>query len=428
MTRLAFLRSIETQQTRPFLREASTRLIADGVTPILIYTDGDIGSLDFDGESLGVGTSVRAQDLLALIRELRIDSAVSISIPDNSSVRDAAIRELTTADPDLTVVAHSLEIATTFADKQQTKVALSRGGVQTPPAVYVDGDVINGRAPDYHEYAAALENRVSRLGYPVIVKPIWDCLANGMSVLEKPSDLHHLLQSGSVERNVLIEKCVSGRLCSIEVITSGTSAFVQPIVWKGSTGAGPEFAFEQVRVAGVVPPELTSVLADLTERIRAVSLQSGVLGALEFEFIEDRGDFYCIEVNPRVSGSTGMSIAASGVNTYWELARIALDARWRVPAANDSPHVAWQLPLALDDIYPSSIPPWVEVLRDNSFCIDGADYASILLRIGKHRSDEFTQWCRDGGGAATARAERVFGQVGQVWSEMSPHSLLAAAH
>lgn len=424
MTRLAFLRSIETQQTRPFLKEASERLLAEGITPVLIYTEGDVDDLDFTGDAIPVDPDIRSDELVSVLRSSNIDVAVSVSIPDNSSLRDAAVRTIVEPDPSPRVVAHPIALAATFADKHQTKQLLAGYGLSTPPGVYVDGDLLNGRAPRYHDYGRVLAHHVERVGFPVIVKPIWDCLANGMSLLRSQFDLESLLDTAQIPGNVLIEKCLDGRLCSVEVIASGNAIFFQPIVWKGSTTGGPEFAFEQVRVAGIVPAELADTVDDLTGRIRALCAENGVHGALEFEFIEVDGEFHCIEVNPRVSGSTGMSIAASGVNTYLELARMGLDRPWVAPEDIDGDHVAWQIPVSMRQTWPLELPAFVEVVRDNTFTVDGREYATTLLRSERNRTDEFARWCRGEGRPSVPGLDPTLAGLAVLWESMAAGALV----
>ncbi|MGU3291739.1 ATP-grasp domain-containing protein [Williamsia sp. M5A3_1d] len=420
MTRLAYIRSIETQQARPFLRLASERLARTGVTPTLLYTDGDVEPEDFAGEALRLDPDIRSGRLADSLADLGVDVAVSISIPDNSSLRDAAVREISTARGTIDVVAHPVDLAATFANKHETKALLAGYGIATPASVYVDGDLLNGRSPAYDDYATAIARRVAESGYPVIVKPIWDCLANGMSVLSDPAQLAEALSSTSIPGNVLLEQCLDGRLCSMEVIAAHGSVYCQPLVWKGSTTAGPEFAFEQLRIAGVVPSGLESQIAELESRIAALCLAEFVHGVLEFEFIEVDGVFFCIEVNPRVSGSTGMSIAASGVNTYWELARIGLDGRWDAPEARPDTHVAWQIPLAPAEMHPLALPGYVEVLRDNAFSVDGLEYANTLLRVDHERVEDFARWCRGATRPHSRSADDVLEKIAALWDSMAP--------
>jgi len=396
MRRVAYIRSIETRQARPFLRDAALALTGEGAEPILVHTDDVVDDDDFAGETVAVAQTVDAAELVTVLRRLRVDLAVSISIPDNSSVRDAVVRQLIQERGDIDVVAHPVELAATFADKHSTKTLLERFSIATPRSVYVDGDLLNGRSPGYPDYVHVLSDRLDAVGYPAIVKPLWDCLANGMVVVRDREAFRRLVADGALTGNALVERCVDGRLCSMEVITDGRTTFCQPMVWKGWSGDGPEFAFDQVRVAGIDPVELHSRIRVLQDSVHELCVATAARGALEFEFILADDTFWCIEVNPRVSGSTGTSIAASGVNTYRELAASARPG-WVAPPPRDAGFVAWQMPIARPDIDLLGLPSGTTMVRDTTFCVDGRTYETVLLRTDRTAVADFLRWCRGDG-------------------------------
>jgi biotin carboxylase len=202
------------------------------------------------------------------------------------------------------------------------------------------------------------------------------------------------LTVGGMNVNCVVEELVDGELCSVEVISDGESVLMQPIVWKGPTISAGTFAFEQVRWSN------SSIDMDTTDpglaiRIRDMCRRDGLRGAYEFEFIATHSGFTCIEVNPRVSGSTAMSICASGVNTYIELCKIALDNWWPSEKLEPGLHTALQFPLSgeVPSVKDFKGSP-AEVLRVSNFTVDGQSYPSALVRVDDDQFAAFLTWCR----------------------------------
>jgi len=175
--------------------------------------------------------------------------------------------------------------------------------------------------------------------------------------------------------------CLTGELCSVEIVGRGGSYVVQPLIWKGPTGGAPSFAFEQLRYSAP-RRDADADFRRVAERLRELCVELDVEGAIEVEMIHGDGQYHIIEINPRVSGSTTMSIAASGLNTYecllqmllgtWPQTHPSLLREWR--------RFALQFPI---------VPPSAELIRDarreldlvraSSFHIDGKVYASMVI-------------------------------------------------
>lgn len=385
MTRaVAFVRSIEVAQAAPFLAQSVERLRSESVEPLLYYTDGVCTPADFPGRSRKLDPDVNAAGIWAALAEDGATLGASLSIPDENAVRDGFVKARVEAEGGR-LVACDAEVAQTFANKWETKPLLGKHGFTVPPAVFVDGDLLNGRGPHYVEYHSVVREQVRRIGYPVLVKPLWDCLGNGVAFLADDGALQAFL-AAPAPGNVLVEQCVTGTLCSVEVLAEGGRAFMQPIVWKGPAGGPPSFAFTQVRHTSTAP-DLPG-LDELRAAVDSLCAEPGVEGAIEFEFVYD-GAFHCIEVNPRVSGSTGISIAASGVNTYYELARMAL-GDWAPPAAGlVEPHVALQFPVLTPEA-PAGLP--ASVHRWNTFTVEGERYRNALVSVPRSAWREFERW------------------------------------
>jgi len=285
MVGLAFLRSIEVEQAHPHLAECHSWLNEQGVTSHLIYSDGDVSPRLFGGETTRLPEAGALVDFASAFEHTVPPGGVgvSISIPDENVVRDAVLGSSQTTGG-RTVLAPSVSVALTLSSKWETKHALRQHGIPTPRGFYIDGDLLAGRASVQMEYAPALNALARNLTFPVLVKPVWDCLGNGMVQFDERESFSEWLTVGGMNVNCVVEELVDGELCSVEVISDGESVLMQPIVWKGPTISAGTFAFEQVRWSN------SSIDMDTTDpglaiRIRDMCRRDGLRGAYEFEFI-----------------------------------------------------------------------------------------------------------------------------------------------
>ncbi|MFJ4967752.1 acetyl-CoA carboxylase biotin carboxylase subunit family protein [Streptomyces sp. NPDC088755] len=313
MSRIALLRSIEVQQADPYLNELRDRLARDAIHVKIYYTDGHCGPGDFPGESEKVDPAISPGALVDTLLKWRPDAVISLSIPDENALRDAVVkREL--ARHDIPMIMHDLETVNLLSNKWETKQLVAAHGLTTPPAILTDGDLLNDRNLVVPAYRDVVLHRARALGFPLITKPLWDCLGNGMQVLRDAADLRAYLDR-PYDGNLMLERFVTGELCSVEIVGAPGRYVVQPMLWMGPAGDGPAATFGRLRY--VAPREE----ADQAFRPVAASLVRlcetlGITGAIDLDMIYVDGEYHVLEINPRVSGATTLSIAGSGLNTY----------------------------------------------------------------------------------------------------------------
>ncbi len=109
-------------------------------------------------------------------------------------------------------------------------------------------------------------------------------------------------------------------------------------------------------------------------------------GALEVEMIYADRTYRVIEINPRTSGTTVISTAASGCNTIQCLLDI-LRGQWsasRARALRRRSHCALQIPVVppFDGarLRAGGAPAALEVVRTRNFAYHGRDFGEVLLR------------------------------------------------
>ncbi|MBT2506910.1 ATP-grasp domain-containing protein [Streptomyces sp. ISL-98] len=378
--RIAFLRSIEIQQTAPYLSRLHDTFVHDGVQAKLFYTDGDCTAEDFPGESAKISTDTTADQLVAHLLQWRPDAVISLSIADENALRDALVKE-ELARHGIPMVMHGVDATRILANKWDTKELVRSFGLDTPEGMLLDGDLLNGRSLAVPAYGELVERSALRFGFPLLTKPLWDCLANGISFLDGKADLHDFLGS-PFNGNVVLEKCVQGELCSVEIVGHEGAYVIQPLIWKGATGGKPEFTFGSLRYAAP-RPAAEADFVPVAEAIRGMCARIGIEGAAEIEMIYTDGTYQIIEINPRVSGSTTLSIAASGCNTYACLVDLA-HGRWTPEKARQleqaERRLAFQFPAtALTPQAIAALESELDLVRATRLNIDGVTHGNVIL-------------------------------------------------
>jgi len=375
--RVAFLRSIEIGQAAPYLEPLRGAFAERGIDAQLFFTDGEVADEYWPAPAERISPDTEPAELTRRLLDWGVDGVVSLSIPDVNAIRDAIVAEQLAAHGVASVM-HSVETTECLSNKWQTKLALREHGLLTPEGVLVDGDLLNGRCLPVPAYTAAITRHARRIGFPLLSKPLWDCLANGIRFIADEADWQAYLAC-PYEGNTVLERCVEGELCSVEVIGADGHYVLQPLIWKGRTGGAPTFVFSQLRYAAP-RPSADRAFEEVSRRLVQLCRRLDIRGAVEVEMIYSGGKYWIIEINPRVSGSTGLSIAASGRNTYLCLLDLLIGDWPHSPASPHAPRLACQLPLAtMRERALEAARGEVDVVRANDFTIDGVRYTNMVI-------------------------------------------------
>jgi len=319
--RIAFTRTTEIKNTRPYL-QTLWRLFEDyNIQAKLFYTSGECSLQDFPGESEKIHVETSATELSEHLRRWGAGGFISLSVPDENALRDAVAGEIL-ATHQIPSVVHPAKVTQTLANKWETKLLLEKFGLATPSGLLIDGDLLNGRGTPTPAYRELTLLNGDKIGYPLLTKPLWDCLGNGIKFHHDHDALNSFLDS-PYDGNVILEKCISGELFSIEIIGKDGLFLFQPLLWKGETGPKPSLYYNEVRHS-VINTEIEKSFEKIKDQLVSLCDHLGINGTIEVEMILYQDKFHIIEINPRVSGTTVLSIAASGINTFEALMHMSL--------------------------------------------------------------------------------------------------------
>ncbi|WKD31086.1 ATP-grasp domain-containing protein [Streptomyces xanthophaeus] len=380
MRKIAFLRSVGIRRADPYVQQAVRGLAADGIEAGLFHTSGTAGDEDFPGYRERLDRGVTPRELADAVAAWGADAAVSISLPCENALRDAAAKAFLDTVGIPTVMT-PLAATMLLVDKWETKRLCERAGLPVPDGFRVDSDLLAGRGLAVPGYRDALRVQAERIGYPLMSKPVWDSTSMGIRTLRSPADLDAYLAPGTAvsgRASAVVEQVVEGDLCSVDIVGRPGAYQVLPLCWTGRAGAEPVFTFADLRWCGP-REEADAAFAEVARTLVDLCRGLGVHGSVNVDMIYTGGRFVILEINPRIGGATTLSCAASGTNTFTSLARLARGLPFTGGAAR---RVGWAIEFLAGGIPPAVLTELrrrVRVVTAHELVIDGASHGDIVV-------------------------------------------------
>ena len=141
----------------------------------------------------------------------------------------------------------------------------------------------------------------NRLDYPLLVRPSYVLGGQGMEITRNEIDLVRYLTDAfekDTKNPVLIDRYLGGRELEVDAICDGTDVLIPGImehVERAGIHSGDSISIYPPQN---VPQDIVDKIVDVTYRI---ALELKVIGMINIQFIEFKGELYIIEVNPRSS-------------------------------------------------------------------------------------------------------------------------------
>ncbi|MFM0617428.1 ATP-grasp domain-containing protein [Paraburkholderia nemoris] len=396
MKRIAFTRSTEIQNAAPYLPNLQAFFENRGIHAKLFYSRGDCRKVDFPGETEKVDESISARGLAERLIRWNSDGVISLAIPDENAVRDALVREIL-ASHEIPVIAHPVLAAQVLSNKWDTKLALAQFNLKTPTAHLLDGDLLNQRNISFPVYRELVLRNAQEIGYPVLTKPLWDSLGNGIGFYHDEDELKSFLDV-PYNGNVVLEKFSAGTLCSVEVMGTDGQYVFQPILWKGLTELKSTLFFNEVRHS-VIDRHAERIFSKVKDHIIEFCNHFRISGVIEVEMIFYEDDYYVIEINPRVSGTTVLSAASSGINTFEALTHMVLGS-WpeftsQIVEHGNSEKFSLQFPY-IDGANLDSLGEDISLIKINDFHRNGTVYRNAIVSGRYEKLSELGQGIESG--------------------------------
>ncbi|MFI3231557.1 MAG: carbamoyl-phosphate synthase large subunit, partial [bacterium] len=151
------------------------------------------------------------------------------------------------------------------------------------------------------------------LSYPVLVRPSYVLGGQGMEITYNESELTKYLKDAfekDIKNPVLIDRYIAGRELEVDAICDGEDVFIPGIMEhleRAGVHSGDSISIYPPQN---VTPEIRKEIMEVTQKI-AVALK--VIGMINIQFIEYKGELNIIEVNPRSSRTVPYISKVTGV-------------------------------------------------------------------------------------------------------------------
>ncbi|WP_328429637.1 ATP-grasp domain-containing protein [Streptomyces sp. NBC_00443] len=374
--KIAFLRSVEIRRADPYIQRTVRDLARQGIESCLFHTHGTADEGDFPGLRRRLDPAVTPAELAREVAEWGADAAVSVSLPCENALRDATVKELLDVRGIPTVMT-PLPSTLALCDKWETKQLLARAGLDTPRGVKVDSDLLAGRGVAFPAYTEALRASAAGIGYPLLSKPLWDSTSMGIRALPDAAALDAYL-ADPPEVSAVIEECVAGALCSVDVVGEPGKYRVLPVCWTGTAGTEPVFTFADLRWCGP-RPQADADFEPVAAKLVALCEDLGVHGSVNVDMIYTGSRYVVLEINPRIGGATTLSCAASATNTFDALAAMARGDYSPAPVRRTGWAIEFLSPERLPESARSELTARLNLVTAHELVIDDTSHGDIVV-------------------------------------------------
>ncbi len=387
------IRSLDITQASPFLQMAWQKIKRTHPHSLLFLKDQPaMATLPPDGV-MESDVDLNAHAVKAVKR------VISWSIPNERTIEDATLLKSVEAIPG------PLKAVYKLSDKRATKTLFEQFALPTPAWEILDREFTHG-ALLKDNFGGKLEcDLVSHMSFPLIAKPLWDCMGHGIEIVHDERALVQTL-CANAHRNILIESFIDGALGCVEIIGTPGNYVFQPACYTGQSIHGVRSNFDTIRVSH---PDFfkTQLNEDIQSRLCNLLSHVSFSGACCVDFIVKGEDIYFLEINPRISGISCLSSAASGINSFEALYLIASGEWCKTRLSKDfikngAVQIGGQL---ADDFSPllKTEGTKITLFRDEIIHVDGVSSRNIIagghpetiLKILKPIDHTILEWLRE---------------------------------
>ena len=307
-----------------------------GIKTVAVYSEADENSLHvrFADEDVCIGPARSADSYLnvpAVLSAAEITGADAIH-PGYGFLSESAYLAEVCEACHIKFIGPAPNVIRLLGDKARARRAMKKAGIPILPGS--DGPV------DGEEKALKV---AKDLGYPVIIKAVAGGGGRGMRVIRAPSELSKALKTAQREAeaafgvgDVYIEKYVERpRHIEFQVLGDHHGAVVHLGERECSIQRRHQKLLEEGPSVAVTEKMRRKLGASVVDAARAVQYTNA--GTFEF-LLDDKGNFYFLEVNTRIQVEHPVTEAITGVDIVKEQIRIAAGERLVVQAGRRDVH------------------------------------------------------------------------------------------
>ncbi|MGM3175177.1 ATP-grasp domain-containing protein [Dickeya lacustris] len=375
------LRSLDISQASPFLEMAWDRIKREHPDSVLILQDQSRGESPCGKRSIDSILKVNEQN------DADFHSILSWSIPNERTIEDI------TLFPKIKSIPGPLNSVYKLSDKRATKILFEQFLLPTPKWEVLDREFTRGELLR-NEVKEKIEcNLLNHIPFPIVIKPLWDCMGHGVEIINNLNELVEVLSLNN-KRTILAESFIDGDLGCVEIIGVPGCYFFQPPCLTGKSRDGVRSNFDTVRICH---PNFFSrqLSASIKEKIVNVLECLDFSGACCVDFITTKDDIYFLEINPRISGISCLSSAASGVNSF-EATYLISSNQWggHIFENRKSNFSAIQIGGTHVEKYISLLESNndLKIVRNNIISVDGNESRNVIVSGASVSIDDFLKF------------------------------------
>jgi len=276
-------------------------------------------------EITGKNAEEIAGELIALKPDLAIAASFWVPPYDWLGLQDSLVaEELERAG--IKTLCHSSLTSLDCFDKNRTHKLLSSLGFKVPRAVYVHHELYwcerRHKELKTNVYKDMVLQQIKNLHYPVVIKDTVGLSSYSMEVAVSYKQALLYLNSGRTTCDRLVEEYIEGDQFGLEIYGS-----------KGNYTVLPPFAFSLNRY-GITSPKQSVKLGpmqsqnlhwdELEEKMIKLAQSLNLSPCAQIDLIYKEGEWYIIEINPRLSGMSETYAASLGKSLPQMLVEVAL--------------------------------------------------------------------------------------------------------
>ena len=266
-----------------------------GIETIIVNNNPETVSTDFDTSDKLYFEPLTEEDVLNIVEKERPDGVI-LQFGGQTAIKLANFfREM-----NIPILGTKPEQIDAAEDREKFDELLEKLGISRPKGKGV-WSVEEGK-----QVAADL-------GYPVLVRPSYVLGGQGMEITYEEHQLVKYLEAAFIKDKknpVLIDRYLSGREIEVDAICDGTDVVI-PGIMEHLERAGVHSGDS----ISIYPPQNISddMKAQIMDVTKKISLALEVIGMVNIQFIEYKGELNIIEVNPRSSRTVPYISKVTGV-------------------------------------------------------------------------------------------------------------------
>ncbi len=278
-----------------------------GIESIIINSNPETVSTDFDTSDKLYFEPLTKECVLDIIDREKPEGVI-VQFGGQTAINLAAPLE----DEGVTILGTPVEGIDRAEDRDKFITALEKLGIPVPAGATAfslkDAKVI-----------------ADKIGYPVLVRPSYVLGGRAMEIVYNKKELEEYMRYAvdvSPKHPVLIDKYLMGKEVEVDGICDGTDTLIVGVmehIERAGVHSGDSFA---VYPTQTISDKIKQTIVDSAIKI---GIELGIIGLFNIQFIVDEaGDVYVLEVNPRASRTVPILSKVTGVPMVGAATRIMM--------------------------------------------------------------------------------------------------------